>query len=796
MTRWKKVFRDLWNNRSRSIMVILSIAAGVFAIGMIASTQKLLRESLHAQYINLRPGDAILQTEPLLDDDFVTSIRNMRNVQDAEGRNSTAMRISLDGKGETWRDLSLYALADYTDQRLFLVNLDNGSAPPEKGEVLLERATMAYMGAEVGDEILVKTSAGKKYTLTVTGSAHDLYRIPPILEGWIYGYVSQETLRWMGEADGYNEIYVDATGDSAEEIRSVADEVADRIEGEYLPVYQKTLPNKSEHPLNYIITTVLILLGLVAVLSMILSVLLVVNIISALIAQQERQIGIMKAVGAKSGQILGLYFSMILILGLSACCIAVPASFLATKYLTAYVAELINFDPPQVEFQVQALLFQFGVGLLLPLIAAAPVIINGTRVSPARVLSEYGINQVWGGAGLIDRLLRLFPRMPRDTLLALRNPFRKRGRLILSLLTLTCAGAIFMAIVNLQDSLNNTLNDIFDFWCYDAWVVVDGYVPSERLVSEAADIDGVDKVETWAFTIGRYVRPDGSESDNLYLLAPPAGTQMLKPVIVEGRLLHPGETDAVLVTPGLLSREPTLKVGGTMNLKIEGYEQVYNIVGSVNMIGNSSIGYFTMIDYTAYARQVREPNRANATILNFTTDDPDNQDRILKQVEEAYDRADIDVVYTFLVNDERTEIDSAFAIIIVLLMIMTVILATIGCLGLMGSMSLNVIERTREIGVMRAYGASNRTVFRIVIIEGLVIGLISWFLAIFLAIPISTYLAQTIGIAFMSTPLPATYSPTGVWSWVILVIVISVIASFFPALRATRLTVTEVLAYE
>ncbi len=98
MTRWKKVYRDLWNNRSRTILVILSIAAGVFAIGMIGSTQQALTASLASQYAELRPADAIFETEPVLDDDFVTSIRHVRGVTEAEGRRSLPLRISLDGK--------------------------------------------------------------------------------------------------------------------------------------------------------------------------------------------------------------------------------------------------------------------------------------------------------------------------------------------------------------------------------------------------------------------------------------------------------------------------------------------------------------------------------------------------------------------------------------------------------------------------------------------------------------------------------------------------------------------------
>jgi putative ABC transport system permease protein len=193
---------------------------------------------------------------------------------------------------------------------------------------------------------------------------------------------------------------------------------------------------------------------------------------------------------------------------------------------------------------------------------------------------------------------------------------------------------------------------------------------------------------------------------------------------------------------------------------------------------------------------VREPNRANSIVMTLSSDSTDDQRAITSAVEEHYDRADIEVVNTFLVKDEREEIDAAFAIIVVLLMVMTVILAMVGGLGLMGTMSLNVIERTREIGVMRAFGASSAAVFRIVIIEGLLIGMMSWVLAIGLSVPISIVLARSVGVSFMDYPMPAIYSIGGVIAWAALVIVISIVASFLPALRAVHLTVTQVLAYE
>lgn len=794
MTRWTKVYRDLWNNRSRTGLVILSIAAGVFAIGMILTSQLALSSSLDAQYAAVQPADAILLTEPALDQDFVRSLRHLRGVAAAEGRRALVLRISLDGRGETWRDLTLYALNDYDDQQLFVVRPQDGNWPPEKGQVLMERASMAYIGVRPGQEILVRTPAGRRFRLEVTGRAHDLARIPPIIEGWIYGYVSRDTIRWMGEAEGFNELFLSV--DDPAVLRDVADRATRRIEGLGLPVYQTTLPRPGEHPLAFIIDTVTLLLSLLALLAMSLSALLVTNVISALIVQQERQIGIMKAIGGRADQVMGLYFGMVLILGSLACLIAVPLGLLSATALSAFVAELLNFDPPPIGLTIPTALLQLAAGLLVPVLAATPAILGGTRLSPARVLSEYGINQVWGGAGLLDRLLAHFPRLTRDRLLALRNPFRQRGRLILSLTTLTFAGAVFMAVVNLQASLDQSLNDMFAFWRYDSWLIVDGHVPAARLVDEALQVPGVAGAEAWGFSIGRYVRPDGTESDNLYLLAPPAGTDLLNPPIIAGRRLSPGEHDGILISPGLLANEPSLQLGSRMTVKIEGHEQDYTVVGVMNMLGNATIGYVTVMDYTGFTRHVYEPNRANAVILTYAAASLDEQRAVSSAVENRFDRADIEVLSNFLIAEEREEIDAAFGVVVALLMIMTLLLATVGGLGLMGTMGLNVLERTREIGVMRAYGASSTAIFRIVIIEGLIIGLISWGLALVLAVPLSMVLAHTIGLSFMDYPMAASYAPGGVVAWAALVIVISILASLFPAWRAVRLTVTEVLAYE
>jgi putative ABC transport system permease protein len=132
----------------------------------------------------------------------------------------------------------------------------------------------------------------------------------------------------------------------------------------------------------------------------------------------------------------------------------------------------------------------------------------------------------------------------------------------------------------------------------------------------------------------------------------------------------------------------------------------------------------------------------------------------------------------------------------IFLLIMSGLTAAVGSIGLTGTMSMNVLERTREIGVMRAIGATDRQIMKQVIIEGIIIGLISWIMAALLAFPISSLMSYIINISIFGVPGKYSFTITGFIIWLGIVIVLSIISSILPARNAARLTIREVLAYE
>jgi putative ABC transport system permease protein len=130
------------------------------------------------------------------------------------------------------------------------------------------------------------------------------------------------------------------------------------------------------------------------------------------------------------------------------------------------------------------------------------------------------------------------------------------------------------------------------------------------------------------------------------------------------------------------------------------------------------------------------------------------------------------------------------------LLTMALLTAIVGSIGLAGTMSMNVLERTREIGIIRAIGASDGAVVNMVMVEGVLIGLMSWALGTLLSFPISSLMSNAINMALFGATAEFTFTPLGVILWLVIVLVLSVLASVVPARNAANLTIREVLAYE
>ncbi|HRX05072.1 MAG TPA: FtsX-like permease family protein, partial [Anaerolineae bacterium] len=242
-----------------------------------------------------------------------------------------------------------------------------------------------------------------------------------------------------------------------------------------------------------------------------------------------------------------------------------------------------------------------------------------------------------------------------------------------------------------------------------------------------------------------------------------------------------------------MDAEKDVRLGDTITLKINDKESDWVVVGVMEGVLDQATAY---ANYDYFSRLMGRTGRANGLRVLTNSEDPAVHVRVAAALEQKFKDAGYTVTQlsTRAENLEGTEYQ--FGILVNLLMVMTLLMALVVGLGLMGTMSINVIERTREIGVMRAIGAATRSIMQIITVEGILIGLISWIQATILAYPLSRLLSDQVGLAFTDAPLSFAFSVQGIVIWLAIVTIVAALASYLPARNASRLTVREVLAYE
>ena len=800
--RWQKVIADLVGNPTRSLLVVASVAVGLFALGVMATIYAVSMADIQRGYQQNDPANIAIQTS-LFSQGLVDRIAEVDGVRQAQAVRLLSTRLQTSpGK---WTAIDIQGINDPAEMQINRLTLLEGSLHPGDGEIVLDSFKLPETNARLGDQITVELPSGKTRQLKLVGVSQDqtigafrgnggYFNAP------VQGYVNQNTLELLEQQlpKRFNNLFLTVEGDSTDQyiLEEVSAEVRDVLEKTDVQIYSTTLRSSTDHPNLYLARALLDVLIVIGIFIVFLSGFLITNTLQALLNQQVQQIGILKTVGARRVQIVGIYMMLNLLYGLLALIVALPLSFQVAFWIVDYLTVQMNTSFFGFRILPGVILLETAIAILMPQLAALVPVLQGTRISVQEALSgirqNHPPNQGW-----MDRRISQLRNFSLLLVISLRNTFRRKGRLILTVLTLSLGGAVFIATFNVRVSLVDYLGRIVQYFMADVNITLDRQYRKDDIASLIMEVPGVKMVEGWAFARSELMLPDGSVGESVVLLAPPAESPLVKPILLDGRWIKAGDQNAITLSELFRDRFPDLAVGKTIRLKVNGEEDDWVVVGFYQLAGKAS-GFAAYTSYEYLSELTHQMGRSAAYRVVSSQPGLSNaqQGALGREIEAHLERSGIRVVDVTTGGKLSEETKDGFNVLTAFLLFLSLLTALVGSIGLTGTMSLNVMERTREVGVLRAIGASDRMLMFTVLVEGIFIGLISWILASLAAFPIGMLISDAIGQSIFGGSVDFGYTPIGFLIWLVIVLILSVLASVMPARSATHLTIREVLAYE
>jgi putative ABC transport system permease protein len=791
--RWHKVIADWWSNLSRFILVTLSLTGGLFAIGIISGGYVTTLSDMEDGFRAINPAEIRIRTTAF-DDHLIDQALNVDGVWSAAGEKILFAQL-LSASGE-WQNIIIRVLPE-DEQQLDRVELIEGRLP-QKDEIIID--IHREIDCRIGEQVTIQTADGARQSMEFTGVVRDQtigvlstsYFIAPV-----YGYITFETLPRLHQDKSYDTLLVTVDPEfSEEEYRNLKDELSGLVEQSGRPVFTITDLRNNNHPNSGYVRAVSNLLALLGLLSVFLSGFLVYNAMTALLAQQTQHIGILKAIGAKQSSIIKMYMVFIFAFGVIALAVSLPLSAWASHALGQFLGLRLNYNAGGIRFVPFSVTTQTILAIILPQAAGIIPILKGAGISVQEAINSTGIQADDFGKGRLDRLLEKVKGAGRPLLISLRNTFRRESRLVLTLITLSLAGAIFIATFNVRASVEKYIDRV------TAYILADINLDFERnyRISEieaiAKTIPEVAAVEPRSAAIAQLLNEEGDALETVEIWGAPPESALIEPILLQGRWLIPGDRNAIVLNEAFVTSYPNLKVGDQISFNINRREVDFVVVGFFQFIGNNFFLAYAPLTYLNEVTANYQKAANYQVVANHSLMPQNGEEDLARRLDSVYRERGMAIRSASTSKSMRGNATLGLDTMTFFLLLMSGLIALVGCISLTGTMGMNVMERTREIGVMRAIGATDRQVMKLVLVEGLIIGMLSWLIAVVLAFPISYLMSYIINMSIFGVTGEYSFTVNGFIIWLSIVILLSLVASLVPANKAAKLTIREALAYE
>lgn len=383
-----------------------------------------------------------------------------------------------------------------------------------------------------------------------------------------------------------------------------------------------------------------------------------------------------------------------------------------------------------------------------------------------------------------------FPENSSRFIIPIKNLFRKRVRTLIAVLALLTGGVLYMTSQNIVTSIGKTVDMSMKEFRWDYSVLLSGNYTYDKLDETLDRIHGLNGYEVWKGCTALLAGNNSTDSVNCQLRIIPEKSNMVISTILDS--LDAKKRNTIVVNSGLVKDKGWIKAGMTVKVVINGKSAelvVTKIISEVPALPMAYMGTETFEGL--FGGKTGQLILAPANTRNFS-----EQRSITKAIESDFKVGGIEIAENLNIYVLRkTFVDHLF-VIVTFLTSMSMLAVVVGGLGIGTAIEMNISERKREIGVFRAVGANRHQLIVMVLAEVFMMGIISWMAGIVLSYPVSRWVGNYFGQIFLGMDLQNTLSLSGSIQWLIISTIVSIVAGFLPAWKASSSPLREMLAYE
>ncbi len=777
-TQWRKILGDFRAHRLQIALIGLVLTLGAAGVVAALNARAVLQREVARSFAGSESPNIVVWFDKV-NSALLQKVRAQPGVAEVDARRVVFSRVA--GKGGKWFPMRLTVLRNFDGQRLSKIHQHDATWPPTDGEIFIEQSGQSMLETQPGEELQIRKPSGGTASLPFAGFVHDPAVAPSPQDRVIYGYVNRVTANVIGQSEDLDQLLVrlknasdlSDTADYAHELRDAL-----KATGEN-PLRADALPD--QHPHSSLMATMLRVLQAFAAIAFVCGASLALYMVSIWMKREVRQVGIMKTLGARSHQLAAQYFGLVAPIVVAANAIAFPLGAFLGRALVRYYQTVFNIDvadwsPPNSLLRFE-LLFTFAI----PLLAMFVPIARAARMTAHKAIQEPGIV----APGRTARWVKM-PGNRRWTF-ALRNTFRRPGRLTITLLALSAGGAMLLTADNTYESLMRVVDVSLGNQAHDIQVQLQRPATSAELTAVARQVPEIEIAEAWR-TAAITIATNQQESSRISLLGYPTETRLFQLPVKEGRLPLNGESDTIVINRLVQEAVAGARVGSELEIHFRDRRKTVRVVGVVEEIG-APIIYGTYQTFEAITAM-----GDNNTLLRVKTsaDAPDS-------ISNALDQALLDAHFVSSSiqtrGDFRKALEEHFAAVTDVMRIVALAAALVGAISLAASVALNVLERAREIGVIRALGATPRTVRAMFLLESGTVALLSAIVSVIAGVVFTIKLNTMASRDLLHVAVPLHISLAGIIALVGGCVILLLTIWIFLG-RMLRLSVREVLAYE